>query len=170
MKTYEEIVRGYRRRRKDTVVDTVATGISYVDNIAADYVLPGTETLPAVVSASLNALPFAVIAVVEGTKVLLGRKPARTGTKDAVRRMVKTGVALGIGSAAAGLVGPWAAAPAAVGMRYALDRKKSRYLGNLRVRSRIARLQEMRRHMERETVREEEETEPGAVRVDGTVR
>ena len=34
MKTYEEIVREYRKRQHDTVVDTIATGLTYVDKIA----------------------------------------------------------------------------------------------------------------------------------------
>ena len=36
MKTYEEIVREYRKRQHDTVVDTIATGLTYVDEIAID--------------------------------------------------------------------------------------------------------------------------------------
>ena len=36
MKTYEEIVKTYKKRSHDTVVDTVATGMTYVDNIAVD--------------------------------------------------------------------------------------------------------------------------------------
>ena len=36
MKTYEELVREYRKRQHDTVVDTIATGLTYVDEIAVD--------------------------------------------------------------------------------------------------------------------------------------
>ena len=36
MKTYEELVKEYRKRQHDTVVDTIATGLSYVDQIAVD--------------------------------------------------------------------------------------------------------------------------------------
>ena len=36
MKTYEELVKEYRKRQHDTVVDTIATGLTYVDEIAVD--------------------------------------------------------------------------------------------------------------------------------------
>ena len=36
MKTYEELVREYRKRQHDTVVDTIATGLTYMDQIAVD--------------------------------------------------------------------------------------------------------------------------------------
>ena len=36
MKTYEEIVRDYKKRQHDTVVDTIATGLTYMDEIAVD--------------------------------------------------------------------------------------------------------------------------------------
>ena len=36
MKTYEQLVQEYRKRQHDTVVDTIATGLTYVDEIAVD--------------------------------------------------------------------------------------------------------------------------------------
>ena len=36
MKTYEDIVNGYKKRQRDTVVDSIATGLTYVDEIAVD--------------------------------------------------------------------------------------------------------------------------------------
>ena len=36
MKTYEELVAEYRKRQHDTVVDTIATGLTYMDQIAVD--------------------------------------------------------------------------------------------------------------------------------------
>ena len=36
MKTYEEMLREYRKRQHDTVVDTIATGLTYMDEIAVD--------------------------------------------------------------------------------------------------------------------------------------
>ena len=36
VKTYEELVKEYRKRQHDTVVDTIATGLTYVDEIAVD--------------------------------------------------------------------------------------------------------------------------------------
>ena len=149
MKTYEEIVKTYKKRSHDTVVDTVATGMTYVDNIAVDSgLLEEAGQVSSTVSALCGELPFMVIAAVEGTKVLLGRKPAKNGTRDAANRMIKTGMALGAGSLAAGMVGAWAAAPAAVGTRLVLDKKKSRLMNNLRVKSRISRLQELGHQLE----------------------
>ena len=36
MKTYEELIREYRKRQRDTVVDTLAAGLTYMDEIAVD--------------------------------------------------------------------------------------------------------------------------------------
>lgn len=36
MKTYQELLEGYRKRQHDTVVDALATGLTYVDNVAID--------------------------------------------------------------------------------------------------------------------------------------
>jgi len=36
VKTYEEIVRVYKKRQHDTVVDTIATGLIYMDEVAVD--------------------------------------------------------------------------------------------------------------------------------------
>ena len=36
MKTYEELVKEYRKRQHDTVVDTIAAGLTYMDELAVD--------------------------------------------------------------------------------------------------------------------------------------
>ena len=36
MKTYKEIVQEYRKRQRDTMVDAIATGLTYMDEIAVD--------------------------------------------------------------------------------------------------------------------------------------
>ena len=36
MKTYAEIVQEYKKRQRDTVVDTIAAGLTYMDEIAVD--------------------------------------------------------------------------------------------------------------------------------------
>ena len=36
VKTYEEIVKEYKKRQHDTVVDTIATGLTYMDEVAVD--------------------------------------------------------------------------------------------------------------------------------------
>ena len=36
MKSYSEIVEGYRKRQQTTVIDTIATGLTYADEIAVE--------------------------------------------------------------------------------------------------------------------------------------
>ena len=90
-----------------------------------------------------TALPFAIIAVDEGSKVLLGRKPGKTGMADGTYRAVKTGAALGVGGAVASMAGFWAALPVTMGVRALFDRYRSRTLTGLRVQGRISRLKEL---------------------------
>ena len=98
MKTYEELVKEYKKRQHDTVVDTIATGLTYADEIAVDTgLLEETGLLTELTESVTGLLPFMIISVSEGSKVLLGRKPGMTGLKDGAYRMVKTGAALGVG-------------------------------------------------------------------------
>ena len=76
MKTYEELVQEYRKRQHDTVVDTLATGLTYVDEIAVDTgLLEETGLLTELTESVTGLLPFMIISVHEGSKVLLGKKP-----------------------------------------------------------------------------------------------
>ena len=151
MKSYEEIVREYRKRQRDTLVDTLAAGLSYMDEIAVDSgVLEETGLLSELTGSVCGALPFVIIAATEGTKIILGRKPTKTGVKDGAYRMVKTGAALGVGAAVMGAAGFWAALPVTMGVRALFDSYKSKALTGRRVRSRITRLQELNRNLRRE--------------------
>ncbi|MBQ8654310.1 MAG: hypothetical protein IJ507_05165 [Clostridia bacterium] len=151
MKTYAEIVAEYRRRRYDTVVDALATGLTYVDEIAVDTGLLEEVGLMSELTESVcGALPFAIIAVDEGAKVILGRKPAKTGAADGAYRMVKTGAALGVGGAVASMAGFWAALPVTMGVRALFDRYRSKALTGLRVQERINRLKELNDFLRRE--------------------
>ena len=144
MKTYDEILSGYKKRQRDTVVDTIATGLTYVEEICVDTgLLEETGLLTELTSDLCGALPFVIIAATEGTKILLGRKPAKTGAKDGAYRMAKTGVAMGVGMAVTAAAGFWAAIPATMGVRALFDRYKSKALTNVRVQGRIHRLQEL---------------------------
>jgi hypothetical protein len=156
MKTYEEIVKEYRKRQHDTVVDTIAAGLTYADEIAVDTgLLEETGLLTELTESVTGLLPFVIISVSEGSKVLLGRKPGKTGLKDGAYRMAKSGAALGVGAAVTGLCGFWAAIPATMGVRALFDRYRSKALTGKRVEGRIRRLQELNRFIRRE----EEETE-----------
>ena len=158
MKTYEEIVREYRKRQHDTVVDTIATGLTYVDKIAVDTGLLEETGLLAELSESITGvLPFVIISATEGTKVLLGKKPGKTGLKDGAYRMVKTGAAMGVGAAVTGLAGFWAAIPVTMGVRALFDRYRSKALTGMRVEGRIKRLQELNRFIRNEKPENSEE-------------
>ena len=144
MKTYDEIVRDYRKRQRDTVVDVLATGLNYVDELAVDSgLLEETGLMTELTGTVCTALPFAIIAVSEGSKVMLGRKPAATSVKDGAFRMAKTGAALGVGAAVMSSAGFWAALPVTMGVRALFDRYRSKALTGLRVQGRITRLREL---------------------------
>ena len=157
MKTYEELVKEYRKRQHDTVVDTIASGLTYADQIAVDTgLLEETGLLTELTESVTGFLPFMVISVHEGSKVLLGRKPGKTGLKDGAYRMVKTGAAMGVGAAVTGLAGFWAAIPVTMGVRAIFDRYRSKALTGKRVEGRIKRLQELNKFIRREKTTEEE--------------
>ena len=161
MKTYEEIVKEYKKRQHDTVVDTIATGLTYVDEIAVDTgLLEETGLLTELTESVSGILPFMVISVSEGSKVLLGRKPGKTGLKDGAYRMVKTGAAMGVGAAVTGLTGFWAAIPVTMGVRALFDRYRSKALTGKRVEGRIKRLQELNKFIRRGLKEEEAELLP----------
>ena len=148
MKTYDEIVREYRKRQRDTVVDVLATGLNYVDELAVDTgLLEETGLMTELTGTVCGALPFAIIAATEGSKVLLGKKPAATSVKDGAFRMVKTGAALGVGAAVMGGAGFWAAIPVTMGVRALFDRYRSKALTGVRVQGRIDRLRELNAHL-----------------------
>ena len=155
MAKYEEMVKEYRKRQRDTLVDTLATGLTYMDEIAVDTgLLEETGVLTEVMENVTGILPFAIITVSEGSKILFRKKPGITGLKDGAYRMVKTGAAMGVGAAVMGAAGFWAAIPATMGIRALFDRYRSRALTGHRVQGRINRLKELNRF-----IRDEEGTE-----------
>lgn len=144
MKTYQEMLETYRKRQRSTVVDAIATGLTYVDEIAVDTgLLEETGLLAELTGSVCSALPFAIIAVQEGSKVILGLKPAANGVQDSAFRMVKTGAAMGVGAAVAASAGFWAAIPVTMGVRTLFDRYRSKTLTGMRVQGRINRLKEL---------------------------
>ena len=157
MKTYEELVKEYRKRQHDTVVDTIATGLTYVDEIAVDTgILEETGILTELTQSVSGILPFVIISATEGTKVLLGRKPGKTGLKDGAFRMVKSGAAMGVGAAVTGIAGFWAAIPVTMGVRAMFDRYRSKTLTGRRVQGRIERLKELNKFIRHKDKRNEE--------------
>lgn len=158
MKTYEELLQEYRKRQHDTVVDTIATGLTYMDEIAVDTgLLEETGILTELMQNVSGFLPFVIISATEGTKVLLGKKPGKTGLKDGAFRMVKSGAAMGVGAAVTGLAGFWAAIPVTMGVRALFDRYRSKALTGKRIQGRIQRLQELNKFIRRGMKEEEKE-------------
>ena len=144
MKTYEELLQEYRKRQRDTVVDTIAAGLTYMDEMAVDAgLLEETGLMTELAENLTGILPFAVITVSEGSKILLKRKPGKTGLKDGAYRMAKTGAAMGVGAAVAGAAGFWAAIPVTMGVRALFDKYRSKTLTGRRVQGRISRLREL---------------------------
>lgn len=142
MPSFKEMVEKYKKRRHDTVVDAVTTGLSLADNVTVDLgLLEDTGVATEIAETVSNVLPFAVIAVTEQCKVLLGKKTGAAGAGDAAYRMVKTGAAMGVGAAvtAAG-AGAVAALPAAVSARVIMDRYRGHALMGHRVSLRTQRL------------------------------
>ena len=163
MKSYEQMLKEYRGRRKETVVDSLTAGLTCVDDLAVEAgLLEQTGELAEAAGNLCGALPFVVIAATEGAKMVTRAKPVRTGLRDGAFRMVKTGVAMGVGAVVAASVSAWAAVPAAVGVRTVFDRCKSRALTGVRVQGRIRRLQELNEHIRTADGQEHIEA-PGAV-------
>ncbi len=163
MKTYEEMIKDYKKRQHDTVVDTLAAGLTYMDEIAVDTGLLEETGIWAELTESVSGLlPFVIISISEGSKVLLGRKPGKTGLKDGTYRMVKTGAAMGVGAAVTGLTGFWAAIPVTMGVRALFDRYRSKTLTGVRVQGRINRLRDLNAAIRKpETEPEQAEYFPG---------
>lgn len=154
VKTYAELVQEYRKRQQDTLVDTLAMGLTYMDEIAVDTgLLEETGLLESITS----FLPFVIISASEGTKVLLKKKPGMTGLKDGAFRMLKSGAAMGAGAAVAGMTGFWAAIPVTMGVRALFDRYKSKALTGRRVQGRINRLKELNRFIRHENMPESQQ-------------
>ena len=148
MPTYQELVKKYGKRRHDALIDTVTTSLSYADNVAVDLgLLDDAGVLGDTLSAVGGALPFAVIAVTEQMKVVMGQKTGKAGIGDALSRMLKTGAAMGVGALAGLAGGTIAAIPAAVGTRALLDQYKSNSLLCVRLNARIDRLKALEKQL-----------------------
>lgn len=145
MASYQELIDKYTKRKKDTVIDAVTAGLSYADNVAVSF---GLLEESGVLDSFTVAAPFAVIAVTEQVKVILGRKTGKAGFGDAVQRMLRTGAAMGVGALAGLAAGPAAALPVSVGTRALLSHYKSNALLGLRVQERTERLRALRQSRE----------------------
>ena len=146
--TYQELVKRYKKRQRDTLVDTLTTGLSYADEVAMDLgLMEDTGLLGEVTDMVSTALPFAVIAVTEQAKVIMGKKTQKAAMQNTVYRMAKTGAAMGVGALVGTVGGLPAAIPAALGVRALLDQHKSKALLGNRVAGRVRRLNALTERM-----------------------
>lgn len=144
MEKFKELVQHYKKREKSTLVDSIAVGLSFADEISVSLgAMEDTGLLADVLDSVSLGLPFAVVAITEGANVLLKKKAPVAGVQDAAYRMVKTGAAIGAGAAVAAAGAVPVALPAAVGVRLMFDRFRSRSLTGLRVQQRIQRLKDL---------------------------
>ena len=146
MPSYEELVAKYKKRRHDTVMDAVTTGLSMAENVSVDLgLLEDTGIVKEVLETVGGVLPFAVVAVTESCQVMLGKKTGVAGASDAAFRMLKTGAAMGVGAAAiAAGAGTVIALPAAITARVLMDRYRGKALTGHRVSLRTKRLRALR--------------------------
>jgi hypothetical protein len=139
---YQELVKKYEARGKALLTDGITTALSHLDEVSVDLgLLEDTGLLGEALNAVSVALPFAVIAVTEGGKAVLGRKTQKAAMQDASFRMLKTGAGLAAGAAAIGAgLGALPAIPIAVGVRMLLESYRSAHLTAHRVAQRTQRL------------------------------
>ena len=129
MARYDELCERYKKREYESVVDMVAAGISQADEFMLDMgFLDSFGDIAETLEQISLTLPFAIIAVTESGKVIMGKKDSKMGLRDAALRSVKSGVAIAAGAGAALLGGPFAAIPTAVTARMVIDRYRSKAL------------------------------------------
>ena len=134
MPKYEELVNKYQKRRKETLVDTLTAGLSYADNVAVDL---GLMEESGMLESLTAAAPFAVIAVTEQMRVILGKKTGKAGL------LPEVGGAYVQGESEIASVNMVYGA-SAMGTRALLSQYRSKSLLNLRVQERTGRLRAIR--------------------------
>lgn len=145
MTSFKEIHEKYKARQKAGLMDSILTGLSLSDEVSVDLGLLSDSGLAETLGTLSLGLPLTLIAVTEGSKVLLGRKTQTAGLQDAAYRLLKTGAAMGAGAVVAGLgAGALPAVPVAIGVRALLDNYRSRALTGRRVAQRTQRLRALR--------------------------
>ena len=151
MPDFDTLVKKYTHREKSALVDSIALGLSWADEVSVGLgLMEDAGLLADVLDHISTALPFVVVIVQEGGKVLFKKKTREAGVQDAGYRLMKSGAAMGAGAAvaAAGMAG--AALPVAVTVRLLIDRVRSRKFTGLRVAQRIQRVQSLRSRRERQ--------------------
>lgn len=145
MSDFKTLVQRYRGREKSALVDSIAAGLSFADEISVDLgILEDSGLASELLDTVSLGLPFAIIALTEGGKVLLKKKTAEAGWQDAAYRTFKTGAAVGAGAAVAAAGAAGAAFPVALGTRLLIEKTRSNALTGHRVQQRIRRVRQLR--------------------------
>ncbi len=138
---FGQLVKLYTKRNKAVLVDTITAGLSVADEISVDLgLLEGGGMLEELFDKVSIALPFVLVAVTEGGKVLFKKKTPQAALQDAKYRTVKTGIAMGAGAAVVAAGASVAALPVVVGVRLTLDKYRSKALLSRRVHNRLKRV------------------------------
>ncbi len=138
MATYDTLRDKYRKRQRDTIMDTITVGLSCADEMLLDLgLLEGIGDSLDVLNGVFGALPFVVILATEGGKVLLGKKGGVSATKSAAFRAAKTGTAMAVGAGVAMTAGGIAALPVAVAVHLLFERHKTKAMLGRRIERRI---------------------------------
>lgn len=145
MSDFKTLVSKYRGREKSALIDSITAGLSFADEVSVDLGLLEDSGLAAELLDTVSmGLPFAVIALTEGGKVLVKKKTPEAGLQDASYRALKTGAAVGAGAAMAAVGASGMALPVALGTRLVIEKARSNMLTGHRVQQRIKRVRDLR--------------------------
>ncbi|MCL2320662.1 MAG: hypothetical protein FWC47_00995 [Oscillospiraceae bacterium] len=145
MSTYDELLERYKKRKNETLVDTITTGLTCADEVAVQLGLFDSFSIfTHVIDNVLDIIPFLIIVATEGSKVILGKKKVSKAVKDASYRSIKSGTAMAVGAGVTAIGGGILALPAAVSVRFFFDKYKSKAMLKRRLEDRITTMNYLR--------------------------
>jgi hypothetical protein len=142
---FQKLVERYQKRNKSALMDSITAGLSVADEISVDLgLLEAGGVVEDLLDKMSAALPFALVAITEGGKVIFKKKTPQAAMQDAKYRAIKTGVAMGAGAAVVAAGASVVALPVTIGVRYTLDKYRSNALLSRRVQDRIKRVRALK--------------------------
>ena len=122
MANLKELFEHYKSRDKSRIVDSIALGASFVDEMSIGLgLIENTDILMDTVSPISTALPFATVVLHEGSNVLFKHKSLKAGNQDTRYRLVRNGASLALGTML-NCIGAGIIASCAIGLRLTLNR------------------------------------------------
>lgn len=138
MAKYSELLERYKKRKNETLVDSVTSTLTCVDEVAVGLgLLDSAQAATEIIDNVFDVVPFVTIAVTEGSKVILKKKKVSSAVKDASYRAVKSGAAMAVGAGVVAAGGGVLALPASMSVRFFLDKYKFKLLLCNRLEDRI---------------------------------